>query len=56
MSQKLAKKMRRSMRQESEKIYKQFSDNFDANDYVKPCPKFVPRIVWNILIWLVIKK
>lgn len=49
------KKMRKYARQESDRIYKKFAENFDINKYLKPCPKFIPKFIWNFLIWIIIK-
>ena len=50
-----AKKFVKMFRKESNRLYQQFKDSFDINDYVKPCPKFIPKFIWNFLIWLVLK-
>ena len=53
---KLFKKQRKYARQEAMKIYEKFSSDFKTDDILKPCPRFIPEMAWNFLIWLVIKK
>jgi len=55
-SAKTFKKQRKYARQEALKVYDKFSKEFDPEELLKPCPWFIPQIVWNILIWIVIKK
>lgn len=61
------KKIRKYARKEAEKKYLkaeghinkiqgEFIKNFKIDDYLKPCPRFVPRLFWNFLIWLVMRK
>jgi hypothetical protein len=50
------KKARKYARNEAEITYQRFLKDFDFyKDCLKPCPKLVPKIFWNFLIWLVIK-
>lgn len=49
------KKLRKNARNEISKVFKQFEADFNVYDLVKPCPKFIPQFIWNILIWVIIK-
>ena len=50
------KKLRKYARKEVAKEFKEFQDGFNTSDFLRSCPKFVPKFVWNILIWIIIKK
>jgi len=54
--EKTYKKQRKYTRQNANRIFSQFQESFSFDDYIKPCPKFIPKFFWNILIWLIVKK
>ena len=49
------KKQRQYARRAVASAFNQFKEEFNTSDFVKPCPKLIPKFAWNILIWLVIK-
>ncbi|MFA5993356.1 MAG: hypothetical protein WC823_00180 [Parcubacteria group bacterium] len=50
------KKQRKYARQAMYMSLQQFKEEFNSDDFVKPCPKFIPKIIWNILINILVKK
>lgn len=51
------KKIRRETRKNADRIIKEFMDEFNIRDYLRPRPRFFPRVIWNFLIkWLISKR
>lgn len=53
---KTLKKQRKYARQAMTAAFNEFKEGFNEGDFLKPCPKIIPRLIWNFLIWIVIKK
>ena len=50
------KKIRKYMRQQGEVVSKQFHNDLKIEEYLRDCPQFIPKFVWNKLLSFVIKK
>ena len=50
------KKQRQYARREARQVYSKFLEDFKAKDIMKPCPRFIPNFVWNLLINILVKK
>lgn len=40
----------RLIRREAVKLFQEFVDTFDINEFIRPKPFFIPRWMWNLLI------
>lgn len=49
------KKQRKYAKKEAMRIYEQFAEQFNLDDFIKSCPKLIPQWFWNFLTWLIVK-
>lgn len=50
------KKLKKQANKLIQASYQDFRDNFDLNEYVRECPSFVPKFIWNKLVNFMVKK